>query len=63
MPVVSVSSLASSSRGKPNARYVCSFPMLATVIPQAPWASCLAASSGDMAVLPCGASATPARAQ
>jgi hypothetical protein len=36
--------------------------MLATVIPQAPWASCRAASSGDTAVLPCGASATPARA-
>ena len=37
--------------------------MLATVIPQAPWASWSAASSGDMAVLPCGASATPARPQ
>ena len=37
--------------------------MLATVIPQAPWASWSAASSGDMLVLPCGASATPARPQ
>ena len=32
-------------------------------MPQAPWTSWRAASSGDMAVLPCGASATPARSQ
>ena len=63
MPASSTSSLASSSRGKPNARYVRSCPTVATVMPQAPWASWRAASSGDMAVLPCGASATPARSQ
>ena len=32
-------------------------------MPQAPRASWRAASSGDIAVLPCGASATPARSQ
>jgi hypothetical protein len=36
--------------------------MVATVMPQAPLASWRAASSGDMAVLPCGASFTPAPA-
>jgi hypothetical protein len=35
--------------------------IVANVIPQAPAASCISNSSGDMVVLPCGASATPLR--